>query len=344
VSANRIRVLAVTPAARGRGVGSALLAACEEQARTDGETTLRTLDQPGNYLAPGIDERNTLVLAWLARRGWVITGEPRENVLITVRGNPRVSAARAAEAAAACAARGYQIRRARPDEVALQHAVAAAERAAAARAAKQGGARPGAAVPPSRRNKPAAASKVASVAISAATTLALAGMFARQDGQSSDSVILTAGTDPAGATAAPAATTATTVAAPTTTAAAPAAGTDATTVTTAAAPVTTAAAVPATIADGTYLGGASQNRWGVVQVQAVYSGGQLTDVQILSYPDGDRKSININQRALPTLIDEAISAQNADISGVSGATYTSRSYVASLQSAIDNAKQASGIS
>ncbi|MFZ4719070.1 MAG: FMN-binding protein [Ilumatobacteraceae bacterium] len=221
---------------------------------------------------------------------------------------------------------------------------AAAERAAAARAAKQGGARPGAAVPPSRRNKPAAASKVASVAISAATTLALAGMFARQDGQSSDSVILTAGTDPAGATAAPAATTATTVAAPTTTAAAPAAGTDATTVTTAAAPVTTAAAVPATIADGTYLGGASQNRWGVVQVQAVYSGGQLTDVQILSYPDGDRKSININQRALPTLIDEAISAQNADISGVSGATYTSRSYVASLQSAIDNAKQASGIS
>lgn len=124
VSANRIRVLAVAPAARGRGVGSALLAACEDHARTSGETTLRTLDQPGNYLAPGIDERNTAVIGWLARRGWAITGEPRENVLIAVRGNPRVTGARAAETAAACAARGYEVRRARPDETTLLGAVA----------------------------------------------------------------------------------------------------------------------------------------------------------------------------------------------------------------------------
>ena len=71
---------------------------------------------------------------------------------------------------------------------------------------------------------------------------------------------------------------------------------------------------------------------------------QLTDVQILAYPDGARRSVAINQRALPVLSEESISAQGADIYGVSGATYTSRSYVASLQSAIDNAKQASGIS
>ncbi|HMG57110.1 MAG TPA: GNAT family N-acetyltransferase, partial [Kofleriaceae bacterium] len=113
------------PAARGRGVGSALLAACEAAARAGGETALRTLDQPGNYLAPGIDERNAEAIGWLERRGWRTVGDPRLNVLIDVRGNPRVSAARAAELAAAAAARGVEVRRARCDETALLDAVAA---------------------------------------------------------------------------------------------------------------------------------------------------------------------------------------------------------------------------
>jgi uncharacterized protein with FMN-binding domain len=75
----------------------------------------------------------------------------------------------------------------------------------------------------------------------------------------------------------------------------------------------------------------------------VYSGGTLTDVQILSYPDGDRRSLRISQIAIPMLVNQSVQAGGASISGVSGATYTSRSYVASLQSAIDAAKQASGV-
>jgi GNAT superfamily N-acetyltransferase len=125
VADNRIRVLAVTPGARRRGAGGALLAACEAAARDAGQTALRTLDQPGNYLAPGIDERNAETLAWLERRGWRRLAEPRINLLIDVRDNPRVSAARAAELAAAAAARGYQVRRARGDERSLLDAVAA---------------------------------------------------------------------------------------------------------------------------------------------------------------------------------------------------------------------------
>jgi GNAT superfamily N-acetyltransferase len=125
IAGNRIRVLAVAPAARGRGAGSALLAACERAARAAGEATLRTLDQPGNYLAPGIDERNAETVGWLERRGWQRLAEPRLNILIDVRGNPRVSPARAVELAAAVSARGYEIRRARPDERALLDAVAA---------------------------------------------------------------------------------------------------------------------------------------------------------------------------------------------------------------------------
>ena len=113
-----LRVLAVVPRARRRGAGSALLAACEEAGAR------RTLDQPGNYLAPGIDIRNTETVAWLERRGWQRAGEPRTNVLIQVRGNPRVSAERAHELATAAAARGYEIRRARADETALLDAVA----------------------------------------------------------------------------------------------------------------------------------------------------------------------------------------------------------------------------
>jgi uncharacterized protein with FMN-binding domain len=196
---------------------------------------------------------------------------------------------------------------------------AAAERAAAARAGAK---------PVGRRAKPARASKMAALAMSAVTTVGLAAMFANQN-STTDSVILTGGTVAAGAGAAVPA------AAPTT---APGAAVPA-------APPTTVAAAPAatSIADGTYVGGASQNRWGVVQVQAVYAGGQLTDVQILSYPNDRNTSVRINQYALPILIGDSISAQSANINGVSGATYTSRSYVKSLQSAIDAAKAASGV-
>jgi GNAT superfamily N-acetyltransferase len=124
IAADRIRVLAVAPTARRGGVGSALLAACEAAARDERQTRLRTLDQPGNYLAPGVDERNVEAIGWLERRGWRRIGEPRCNVLIEVRNNPRVSAARAAELAAAAHARGYEVRRAQPDERGLIDAVA----------------------------------------------------------------------------------------------------------------------------------------------------------------------------------------------------------------------------
>lgn len=123
VSARWLRVLAVAPSARRRGIGGALLAACERSARDAGEATLRALDQPGNYLAPAIDERNAEAIAWLERRGWQRAGEPRCNVVVAVRGNPRVSDVRAAALAAAAATNGYAIRRARADETTLVDAV-----------------------------------------------------------------------------------------------------------------------------------------------------------------------------------------------------------------------------
>jgi mycothiol synthase len=124
IAADRIRLLAVAPDARRRGIGGALLEACVAHARSAGHTRLRTLDHPGNYLAPGIDERNAEAIGWLERRGWRRHDERRCNILVDVRDNPRVSAARAGELTHAAARRGYQIRRARPDERALLDVVA----------------------------------------------------------------------------------------------------------------------------------------------------------------------------------------------------------------------------
>lgn len=123
VAGAHVRLIAVAPEVRGRGVGSALLAACEREALRNGVTTLQLLDQPGNYLAPGIDERNQLALAWASRRGFV-AGAPRTNLLVEVRENPQVSQARADELAQAAAARGYRVRRAGRDEPALLAAIA----------------------------------------------------------------------------------------------------------------------------------------------------------------------------------------------------------------------------
>ena len=72
-----------------------------------------------------------------------------------------------------------------------------------------------------------------------------------------------------------------------------------------------------------------------------YQGGQIVDVAVLQYPDSDRRSVSINQRALPSLEAAVLAAQSADISSVTGATITWRSYRESLQSALDAAAAAS---
>ena len=92
---------------------------------------------------------------------------------------------------------------------------------------------------------------------------------------------------------------------------------------------------PATAA--TVTGNVAQTRWGPVQVQITVADGRITDVSVVQYPHENGKDQQINARALPTLIDETLSAQTANIDMVSGATITSEGYLTSLQSAIDQA-------
>jgi uncharacterized protein with FMN-binding domain len=90
---------------------------------------------------------------------------------------------------------------------------------------------------------------------------------------------------------------------------------------------------------GTYDGGAVDTRYGPVQVEITYSAGRITAARTLQVPSESGRDIEINNAAVPTLVQETLQTQSAQIDTVSGATYTSEGYVESLQSAIDAAHQ-----
>jgi uncharacterized protein with FMN-binding domain len=84
-------------------------------------------------------------------------------------------------------------------------------------------------------------------------------------------------------------------------------------------------------------GSVAQTRWGAVQVTITVAGGKITAVDVPKYPDGNGRDQQINDYALPILIQKTLTAQNANIDMVSGATVTSTGYLQSLQSALDQA-------
>ena len=90
--------------------------------------------------------------------------------------------------------------------------------------------------------------------------------------------------------------------------------------------------------DGSYTGSVVDAFYGNVQVQAIISGGKLTKVNVLQYPNQQGNSISINTRAMPILSSEAIQAQSANVNGVSGASQSSAAFVQSLSSALAEAK------
>lgn len=89
--------------------------------------------------------------------------------------------------------------------------------------------------------------------------------------------------------------------------------------------------------NGTYTGSVADAFYGNVQVQAIISGGRITDIRFLQYPNDRETSRMINSQAIPLLREEAIQAQSAQVDGVSGATATSQAFVESLQSALSQA-------
>ena len=99
----------------------------------------------------------------------------------------------------------------------------------------------------------------------------------------------------------------------------------------------TSSSSPAPTATKTVTGDAVETRFGPVQVKITVTDGKLTSVTAIAYPQSDPRDQQINSYAIPQLDSEALQAGSANISMISGATFTSTGYVESLQSALDKA-------
>ena len=105
---------------------------------------------------------------------------------------------------------------------------------------------------------------------------------------------------------------------------------------TAAAPAP-ATSSPSTSSSGarTATGDAVSTRYGNAQVRVTVSNGRITKVEALQLQGNDPKSVQISGGAEPVLRQEVLAKQTAAVDAVSGATFTSASYMQSVQSALD---------
>jgi uncharacterized protein with FMN-binding domain len=86
---------------------------------------------------------------------------------------------------------------------------------------------------------------------------------------------------------------------------------------------------------GSATGDAIDTRYGAAQVRVTVSGGKIVKLEALQLQSNDPHSSQISSFAAPQLEQEILSAQSANVDAVSGATFTSASYVQSVQSALD---------
>jgi len=83
------------------------------------------------------------------------------------------------------------------------------------------------------------------------------------------------------------------------------------------------------------VGATEQFGYGQLAVKVTASGNRITNVTVPAIQTAEPYSQQLASQVIPMLRSEVLSGQNARISGVSGATYTSQAYAASLQAALD---------
>lgn len=93
-----------------------------------------------------------------------------------------------------------------------------------------------------------------------------------------------------------------------------------------------------TYKNGTFTGSTEDVGYGTVQVQAVISDGKISGVNFLQMPSEASRSAMITNEAKPVLMQEAITAQSANVDLVTGATSDWEGFKASLQSALSQAQ------
>ena len=92
-----------------------------------------------------------------------------------------------------------------------------------------------------------------------------------------------------------------------------------------------------TLKDGTYDGDAIKFKFGTAQVEIVVSGGVITEVKALKLPTAGGYTKRVTTFFQTDIPARVVADQGWKISNVGGATYTSRAYSQSLQSAINQA-------
>jgi uncharacterized protein with FMN-binding domain len=90
--------------------------------------------------------------------------------------------------------------------------------------------------------------------------------------------------------------------------------------------------------DGMYTGPVADAIYGKLQLDVTISGGMITDITWPTYPNTAGHTSQVSASALPTLEQEAIASQNANVNIVSGATQTSEAFQQSLAAALSQAK------
>ena len=95
------------------------------------------------------------------------------------------------------------------------------------------------------------------------------------------------------------------------------------------------AAPAANAVSGTFTGDSVDVRYGFVQVKITVENGKITDAQAVQSPTG--RNDRWTQMSVPVLRERTLAAQSANISGVSGASFTSYGWYTSLASALAKA-------
>jgi uncharacterized protein with FMN-binding domain len=86
---------------------------------------------------------------------------------------------------------------------------------------------------------------------------------------------------------------------------------------------------------GTFTGDPYTMRYGTVQVKITISNGKITDAVAVQAPSG--RDQRYTDMAVPVMRQKTLAAQSANITGVSGASYTAYAWYISLQSALSKA-------
>ncbi len=89
--------------------------------------------------------------------------------------------------------------------------------------------------------------------------------------------------------------------------------------------------------DGVYVGPRVENIKGGYQAQVTIENGAITAVDPVEAGTSDPESLRVNAFAVPTIVERVLEAQSADVEFVSGSSFTSPAFIASIEGALEEA-------